>query len=79
MSTDHRYPPHFGTGRADRRLAYLDAWRVIGCLYGLDGGAEEHAIRAACEDLGVPMGYGRVGRVPAQLADEYAVPVPRVR
>lgn len=52
---------------------YLRLWDENGSLYG--GGydvVEERAIRAELEELGIPMGYGRVGRRPTQLTPMFA-------
>jgi len=46
-------------------------FRELGSLYvsGEQDTAEELATREELEALGIPMGYGRVGRVPTQLDD----------
>lgn len=52
--------------------AYLAWFTEYGCLYGPDYDQREATmIRLECEERGLPMGYGRVGRTPVQLsADE---------
>lgn len=43
-------------------------FREYGNLYGHQWElAEARLIRDACEEVGLPMGYGRVGKVPRQL------------
>lgn len=51
--------------------------RQSGSLYGGadQDVAEARAIREECEAIGLPMGYGRVGRAPTLLADEYMLPL----
>lgn len=51
------------------RRAFAEGYRQLGSLYGgLDADtAEARLIRRECEEHGVPMGYGRVGRAPVQL------------
>lgn len=56
-------------------VRYRQLWRSVwencgGSLYtGADDTAEALAIREQCEDLGLPMGYGREHHAPAQLDD----------
>jgi len=45
-------------------------WAQFGSLYG-DDGPERLELRDECEAHGIPMGYGRVGKAPTQLDDEY--------
>lgn len=43
-------------------------FRELGCLYGHQWElAEAKLIREDCEEVGIPMGYGRVGEMPRQL------------
>ena len=51
----------------ERRL-YLRIFDALGTLYGSGWDeAETLRIREACAAVGLPMGYGRVGRQPEQL------------
>lgn len=60
-------------GRICTHTGYLNAWRDVRTLYAHDyEDVEERAIRAELEELGIPMGYGRVGRVPTQLTPMFA-------
>ncbi len=59
------------TPDALRRL-YVDAYYHLGGLYAVDyDWLEARHIREELELLGVPMGYGRVGKAPSVLAEEY--------
>jgi hypothetical protein len=61
----------------NERPAYAEAFRVFGDLYGADWEElEARNIREWCELFAeVPMGYGRVGRVPSQLSDDESIPI----
>ena len=49
--------------RAKRHEAFTSCFREHGTLYGRDyDQVEEATIRELCEELGIPMGYGRVGK-----------------
>lgn len=55
---------------SERHGMFVEAHRCFGVLYGQDYDLlETRLIRAACEAVGVPMGYGRVGKAPTQLYD----------
>lgn len=65
--------PHFGSSRAAARVMYCECFRRLGSLYGSDVEAEVAFIREDCEALGVPMGYGRLGKAPEVLTDDLPV------
>lgn len=59
-----------------RRRLWVRAFNEFGSLYGGQWErAEEQLIRLECEEQGLPMGYGRVGRAPRQLTWGMAVAV----
>jgi hypothetical protein len=59
-------------GKAARREMYVAAFRDFGLLYDATRDAfEAGEIRDECEALGVPMGYGRVGKTPTLLCELY--------
>lgn len=60
--------------RPERRSSLTQLFLVQGTLYGPGHCAsEEAALREECEELGLPMGYGRVQRSPVQLDDDLCV------
>ena len=63
----HRYGP----------IELTRMWEIVGSLYGGPDcdAAEQSFIRGACEEAGIPMGYGRVGRAPTVLEDDYLPPM----
>lgn len=66
------YSPFSRLSRRMQRAIYADTYRAIGSLYGAGYESVESAnIRDELEELGLPMGYGRVGRAPSVLSDEY--------
>jgi hypothetical protein len=64
--------PYVGYSRRAQREMLVDVYRSLGDLYGAryTEGEVGH-IREELEALGVPMGYGRVGKAPSVLSDEY--------
>jgi hypothetical protein len=54
-----------------RRQAYTRGFAELGTLYGGLGSddVEAQAIRDECDEIGLPMGYGRVPSAPIQLVD----------
>lgn len=71
MDDDHRVQPYC----SGTRTTWADYYRATGQLYGDDHDeVEAIRIRAECEEAGLPMGYGRVGRVPVQLTPKQAEP-----
>lgn len=53
---------------AVRRHHWAAMFRELGSLYGHQWEqAEARSIREACEEVGLPMGYGRVGKVSEQI------------
>lgn len=69
-----QYKPSVGFSRSVRREALREGWRVFATLY--DSSLDDFRaaeLRALCEEAGIPMGYGRVGRVPTILDDDYVV------
>ncbi len=58
-----------------RRRIWVHSFHEFGDLYGGQWErVEEQLIRSECEEHGVPMGYGRVGRPPRQLTWSMALP-----
>ncbi len=58
--------------RAIRRNQLTENFREWGDLYGSDYlEVEAIEMREECEQVGVPMGYGRVGKTLSVLAEEY--------
>jgi hypothetical protein len=56
------------SSRAQSHEALTEFFRARGSLYGAGYDELEAAnIRELCEELGIPMGYGRVGKTPSQL------------
>lgn len=77
-----RFRPYFGVytrygvRHHKARQMYLQAFEVFGSLYDADGDERLAAvIRADLEELGVPMGYGRVHETPTVLDDDYLPPL----
>lgn len=59
--------PHWE--RDIRHRMFVAYYREFRSLYGEAGDqVEAAAIREECEEAGLPMGYGRIGRQPRQLA-----------
>jgi hypothetical protein len=72
--------PYVGYSRRAQRAMLVDAYRHLGDLYGARYAEGEMShIRDELEALGVPMGYGRVGKTPTVLGDEYAPAIYRDR
>ncbi len=58
--------------RAILRRRHVEIFRETGELYGHEySEVESLLIRDELEQIGVPMGYGRVGRAPSVLAEDY--------
>jgi len=58
-----------------RRRFWLLMWDEQGDLYAPDWElVEAHHIREECEEMGVPMGYGRIGKPPQHLSLDVATP-----
>lgn len=63
-----RLQPYWRLTRAALREQYLLIFENLGSLYGSTyEETEAQAIRAECEAVGLPMGYGRVGKAPRPL------------
>lgn len=72
------YGPSKSMTLTKRRAMYAEAWRALGTLYGPDyEQLEVGNIHQELEALGVPVGYGRVGKAPTVLGDEYCPKLPK--
>jgi len=64
--------PSSWLGKAARHEMYVAGYRDFGALYDATLEPLEAAcIRDECEALGLPMGYGRVGKTPTLLSELY--------
>jgi hypothetical protein len=72
--------PYCGYSRRAQREMLVDAYRSLGDLYGARyAEGEVGHIVDELEELGVPMGYGRVTKTPTVLGDEYGPVIYRDR
>ena len=58
-----------------RRRFWLQMYDEQGDLYAPEWDlVEAQLIREACEEIGLPMGYGRIGKTPQHLSLDIATP-----
>lgn len=60
--------------RSELHRMYIQGWELFHGLYDatLDE-PEARIIRDLCEEVGLPMGYGRIGKAPVHLHDDYVL------
>lgn len=71
-----RLQPYWRSNKEGLRESYKLIHEAIGCLYGVSYDEREAMrIREACEELGLPMGYGRVHATPECIDPEELPPL----
>lgn len=74
MPRTNQFRPQWSFRRSARTEGFLEGYEQFGVLYGeAFDDAEAERIRELCAEKLIPMGYGRVGRIPTVLEDDYVI------